>query len=72
MAKSKIDRVYDIAFTKRDEEIRSYEYRKSDVEEDLAEAVREFARLSRRPRLRLKKMRVVNVLRDDKDPNKLK
>ncbi len=71
MAKKSPDSVFDIAFTKRDEEIRRLELQKSDVEEDLEEAIEEFIKLSKKSHLKIRKRRVVKVLRDSKDPDKL-
>ncbi len=71
MAKKTPESVFDIAFTKRDEEIRRLELQKSDVEEDLDEAIEEFLKLSKKSNLKLKKKHIVKALRDDKDIDKL-
>ncbi len=71
MAKKPPESVFDIAFTKRDEEIRGLELQKSDIEQDLDDAINEFLKLSKKSQLKLKKKRIVKVLRDSKDPDKL-
>ncbi len=71
MNKRQPDSIYNIAFTKRDEEIRRLEFQKSDVEEDLDEAITEFLKLSKKSHMKLKKKRIVKVLMDTKDPDKV-
>jgi len=70
--KKKVDNVFDIAFNKRDEEIRRLEFQKSDAEEDMEEAINEFIKLSGKSCFKIRKRRIAKVLLDSKDPDKIK
>lgn len=70
--KKKVDNVFDIAFNKRDEEIRRLEFQKSDAEEDMEEAINEFIKLSGKSSFKIRKRRIAKVLLDSKDPDKIK
>ena len=46
MSKKKTpDSVFDVAFTKRDEEITALEFQREDIDEDLEEAIEEFIKI---------------------------
>ena len=66
------DNIFDVAFTKRDEEITKLEFQRSDVEEDLEEAIKEFVKISKLRRFKRKKKRLTPLLKDAKNPDKLK
>lgn len=66
------ENVFDIAFTKRDEEILALEFQRSDVEEDLEEAIKEFVKISKQRRFKRKKKRLTPLLKDAKNPDKLR
>jgi translation initiation factor 2 beta subunit (eIF-2beta)/eIF-5 len=71
MSKKKIpDSVFDIAFTKRDEEITALEFQRRDIEEDLEEAIDEFVKISKLKSLKKKKKRLSPLLREAKNPDK--
>ena len=71
MSKKKIpDSVFDIAFTKRDEEITALELQRRDIEEDLEEAIDEFVKISKLKSLKKKKKRLSPLLREAKNPDK--
>lgn len=71
MSKKKIpDSVFDIAFTKRDEEITALEFQRRDFEEDLEEAIDEFIKISKLRSLKRKKKRLSPLLKDAKNPDK--
>lgn len=71
MSKKKIpDSVFDIAFTKRDEEITALEFQRRDIEEDLEEAIDEFIKISKLRSLKRKKKRLSPLLKDAKNPDK--
>ena len=70
--KKKIDNVFNIAFNERDEEIRRLEIQRSDIEEDMEEAIAEFIKLSKKRYLKIGKPRIAKVLLDSKDPDKIK
>ncbi|MBQ9070098.1 MAG: hypothetical protein IJY23_01945 [Clostridia bacterium] len=64
--------VFDIAFTERDKEIIALEFQRSDVEEDLEDAIKEFVKISKLRRFKRKKKRLTPLLKDAKNPDKLK
>jgi len=70
------DSIYNVVFNERDKEIRALEYQRSDIEEDLEEAISELLKLGRKRRLkkklRRKKKRVLPLLEDAKNPDKVK
>lgn len=71
MSKKKTpDSVYDVAFTKRDEEITALEFQRRDIEEDLEEAIDEFIRISKLKTLKRKKKRLSPLLKEAKNPDK--
>ena len=71
MSKKKIpDSVFDIAFTKRDEEICALEFQRRDIEDDLEEAIDEFIKISKLRSLKRKKKRLSPLLKDAKNPDK--
>ena len=71
MYKKKIpDSVFDIAFTKRDEEITALEFQRRDIEEDLEEAIDEFIKISKLRSLKRKKKRLSPLLKDAKNQDK--
>ena len=71
MSKKKIpDSVFDIAFTKRDEEITALEFQRRDIEEDLEEAIDEFIKISKLKSLKRKRKRLSPLLREAKNPDK--
>ena len=71
MSKKKIpDSVFDIAFTKRDEEITALEFQRRDIEDDLEEAIDEFIKISKLRSLKRKKKRLSPLLKDAKNPDK--
>ena len=71
MAKKRIpESVFDIAFTKRDEEITALEFQRADIEEDLEEAISEFIRISKLKILKRRKKRLSPLLKDAKNPDK--
>lgn len=71
MAKKKIpDSVFDIAFTKRDEEITALEFQRTDIEDDLEEAISEFIKISKLKSLKRRRKRLSPLLKDAKNPDK--
>ena len=77
MAKQKhYDNVYNVPFNERDKEIKALEFQRTDIEEDLEEAIDELLKLGRRRRLRKKlkrkKKKVLPLLLDSKNPDRVK
>ena len=73
MSKKKIpDSVFDIAFTKRDEELTALEFQRRDIEEDLEEAIDEFIKISKLKSFKRKKKRLSPLLREATNPDKYK
>ena len=71
MSKKKTpDSVFDVAFTKRDEEITALEFQREDIDEDLEEAIEEFIKISKLRSLKRKKKRLSPLLKDAKNPDK--
>ena len=71
MSKKKIpDSVFDIAFTKRSEEITALEFQRRDIEEDLEEAISEFIKISKLKSFKRKKKNLSPLLGDAKNPDK--
>ena len=68
----KAESVFNIAFTEREKEIMALELQRSDIEEDLEEAIKEFVKISKLRRFRRKKKRLTPLLKDGKNPDKLK
>lgn len=66
------ENVFDVDFTKRDEEIMKLEFQRADVEEDLEDAISEFIKISKLGSLKRKKKRLTPLLKDAKNPDKLK
>ena len=69
--KNKKNNIFDIAFTQRDREIMELEFQRSDIEEDLEEAISEFIRISKKKSFKKKTRKVPALLRDSKNPDKL-
>lgn len=71
MAKKKApESVFDVAFTKRDEEITALEFQRADIEEDLEEAIDEFIKISKLRSLKRRRKRLTPLLKDAKNPDK--
>ncbi len=68
--KRKSDSVFDVAFTKRDEEITALEFQRLDVEEDLEDAIAEFVKISKLKSFKRRRKRLSPLLRDAKNPDK--
>ena len=68
--KRKYDSVFDVAFTKRNEEVTALEFQRLDVEEDLEEAIAEFIKISKLKSLKRRKKRLSPLLKDAKNPDK--
>lgn len=66
------EKIHDLAFTKRDEEIMKLEFQRSYVEEDLEEAIAEFVKITKFRRFKRKKKRLTPLLKDAKNPDKLR
>ena len=66
------ENVYQIAFTERDKEIIELEYQRADIKEDLEDAIKEFAKLSRKRRLKGKRKKIIPLLQDAKNPDKFR
>ena len=64
--------VFDVAFTERDKEILALEFQRADVEEDLEEAIKEFVKISKLRRFKRKRKRLTPLLKDAKNPDKLR
>ena len=64
------DSVFDVSFTKRDEEMLQLEFQRRDVEEDLEEAIAEFVKISKLRSLKRRRKRLSPLLRDAKNPDK--
>ena len=71
MAKREPTSVYEVPFTERDLEIRRLEFQRSDVEEDLEEAIREFIAITKKRKLKKRTKKVPSVLRDATKQDKL-
>ena len=71
MARKKEKDVFDVPFTERDLEIRRLEFQRSDVEEDLEEAIAEFISITKMRKLRKKTTKVPAALRDAEKQTKL-
>ena len=71
MARKKEKDVFDVPFTERDLEIRRLEFQRSDVEEDLEEAIAEFISITKMRKLRKKTKKVPAALRDAEKQAKL-
>lgn len=71
MARKKEKDVFDVPFTERDLEIRRLEFQRSDVEEDLEEAIAEFISITKMRKLRKKTKKVPAALRDAEKQTKL-
>jgi len=71
MAKKKTpDSVFDVAFTKRNEEIMALEFQRLDVEEDLEEAIDEFVKISKLKSFKRRRKMLSPLLKDAKNPDK--
>ena len=64
--------VFEIAFTERDREIMELELQRSEVEEDLEDAIKEFVKISKQRQFKRKKKRLSPLLKDGINPDKLK
>jgi fibrillarin-like rRNA methylase len=64
------DTVFDVAFTKRDEEMLALEFQRTDIEEDLEDAIAEFTKISKLRSFKRKRKRLSPLLRDAKNPDK--
>ena len=64
------DSVFDIAFTKRQEEITALEFQRLDVEEDLEEAIAEFIKISKLKSFKRRSNTLSPLLKDAKNPDK--
>ena len=64
MAKKEEHNVYEVPFTERDLEIRRLEFQRSDVEEDLEDAIKEFISITKKRKLRKRTKKIPKVLRD--------
>ena len=64
MAKKEPTSVYEVPFTERDLEIRRLEFQRSDVEEDLEDAIKEFISITKKRKLRKRTKKIPKVLRD--------
>ena len=72
MAKKNNDNIFNIAFTERDKAIVELEFQRADVEEDLEEAIREFIKITRQGKFKKKTSKVPAILRDAKNPDKVR
>ena len=71
MSKKKIPgSVFDVAFTKRDEEIYALEFQRRDIEEDLEDAIDEFVKISKLKSLKRKRKHLSPLLKEAKNPDK--
>lgn len=71
MAKSSEKNVYEIEFTKRDDEIKRLELMRADIEEELEETMKAFVKAGGDRRLkRAKRVRVTSTLLDGKSFSK--
>ena len=70
--KKQSESVFDIAFTEREKEIMALELQHSDVEEDIEAAIKEFVKISKLRRFKRKKKRLTPLLKDGKNPDKLR
>lgn len=66
------DNVFDVAFNKRDEEIIALEFQRADIEEDLEQAIAEFISISKLKSLKKKKKKISPLLKDAKNPDKVR
>ena len=64
--------VYDIAFTERDKEIMELELQRSEVEEDLETAIKEFVKITKIKQFKRKRTRLSPLLKDGVNPDKVK
>ena len=66
------ENIHDLSFTKRDEEIMKLEFQRSYIEEDLEDAIKELIGITKFRSLKRKKKRLTPLLKDAKNPDKLK
>ena len=66
------ENIHDLDFTQRDAEITKLEFQRSYIEEDLEDAISEFIKLTKFRRFKRKKKRLTPLLKDAKNPDKLK
>ena len=70
MPKQEYERIYSIAFTKRDEEIRRLEAERADITEELESLMREYAKVSGNKHCLPKKRKLSPLLLDGTDVDK--
>ena len=72
MAKKESNSIFDIAFTERDKAIVELEFQRSDIEEDLEDAIREFIKVSHQGKFKKKTQKIPEIIRDAKNPDKVR
>ena len=72
MAKKDQNNIFNISFTERDSAIVELEFQRSDIEEDLEDAIKEFIKVSHQGKFKKKTKKIPALLRDAKNPDKVR